>query len=130
MIASFEVIPPQPGNQTQRPTPAPNPNPPPTAPNPPLTDWLLFVIFLIIIAVVWKLKHRGRTRSPKERQDFSEPVKVKTLEKQGHRCADCNKVLPILDWHHRNGDRSDNRESNCLALCPNCHANRTRRSVI
>jgi len=39
---------------------------------------------------------------------------------------DCNRVLNVVDWHHKNGDRSDNRESNCVALCPNCHAVRTR----
>jgi hypothetical protein len=34
---------------------------------------------------------------------------IYSLEKQHHRCADCNRVLNVVDWHHRNGDRSDNR---------------------
>ena len=51
----------------------------------------------------------------------------KVLEKQHHRWADFNRVLNVVDWHHRNGDRSDNKESNCVALCPNCHAIKTRR---
>ncbi|MGC1931691.1 MAG: PsbP-related protein [Candidatus Nitrosopolaris sp.] len=137
MIGSFEVIPPPPnqqGNQTQPPPmPAPNPNPPITNPNPststnPSTDWLLLVIFLIIIAAVWKLKHRGRKY--KERHDFSESVKEKILEKQHHRCANCKTLLNVVDYHHRNGDRSDNKQSNCEALCPNCHADKTRRSAV
>ncbi|MFZ0514925.1 MAG: hypothetical protein WAM14_25205, partial [Candidatus Nitrosopolaris sp.] len=42
-------------------------------------------------------------------------------------CGQKNRVLNVVDWHHRNGDRSDNRKSNCVALCPNCHAIKTRR---
>ena len=132
MIGSFEVIPTesQPSNQTQPPTT--NPNPSPTTSNPPTTTngsidslfGLGIVIFLIVISflivIAWRLKHTHY---------FSESVKEKILEKQHHRCADCNKVLNVVDWHHRNGDRSDNRESNCEALCPNCHAIRTRRSA-
>ena len=115
-------------NQTQpSPTPAPNP---PTTINPSI-DWprvssVLLVIFLIIIiAAVLKLRHRGGKY--KDRHDFPDSIKEKVLDKQHHRCADCNRVLNVVDWHHKNGDRSDNRESNCVALCPNCHAIRTRR---
>jgi hypothetical protein len=107
-----------------------------TATNPstiisPSTDsWVApFIIFVIVVliiaAIARKLKHRREKY--KERQPFSDSVKDKVLEKQHHRCADCNKVLNVVDWHHRNGDRSDNRESNCVALCPNCHAITTRR---
>jgi hypothetical protein len=126
------------------PTSYPNPNPPAsnstnintTAANPHTIispssdDWvgpsIIFVIIVVIIAAIArKLKHRRGKY--KERKDFSDAVKEKRLEKQHHRCADCNKVLNVVDWHHRNGDRSDNRESNCVALCPNCHAITTRR---
>ena len=150
MIASLKITPPlKPGNQTRSTTPAPitsttisnetsqnqtqlsrtpapNPNPPTTT-NPSI-DWqrvgsVLLVIFLII-AAVWKLTHRGGKY--KERHHFPDSVKEKVLDKQHHRCADCNRVLNVVDWHHKNGKRSDNRESNCVALCPNCHAVRTR----
>ena len=151
MIASLEITPPlKPGNQTRSTTPAPSTSTtisnetsqnqtqlsrtPAPNPNPPTTtnqsiDWLrvgsvLLVIFLII-AGVWKLTHRGGKY--KERLYFPDSVKEKVLDKQHHRCADCNRVLNVVDWHHKNGDRSDNRESNCVALCPNCHAIRTRR---
>jgi hypothetical protein len=91
-----------------------------------VAPFIIFVILVLIIAAIArKLKHRRRKH--KERQPFSDSVKEKVLEKQHHRCADCNKVLNVVDWHHRNGDRSDNRESNCVALCPNCHAIKTRR---
>jgi hypothetical protein len=123
----------------------PGPNPPPnsTSPLPPASNtntttspviipppstysWVAFIVFLIILiaAIAWKLKHRRGKH--KERQHFPDSVKEKVLEKQRHRCTDCNRVLNVVDWHHRNGDRSDNSESKCVALCPNCHAVRTR----
>jgi len=91
-----------------------------------VTPFIIFVIIVIIIAATArKLKHRkGRY---KDRQRFSDSIKEKVLDKQRHRCADCNRVLNVVDWHHWNGDRSDNKESNCVALCPNCHAIKTRR---
>jgi hypothetical protein len=35
-------------------------------------------------------------------------------------------LLDVVDWDHKNGKRHDNSESNCQALCPNCHAIKTR----
>jgi hypothetical protein len=91
-----------------------------------VTPLIIFVIIvIIIIATARKLKHKSGKY--KERQRFSDSIKEKVLEKQHHRCADCNRVLNVVDWHHRNDDRSDNKESNCVALCPNCHAIKTRR---
>jgi hypothetical protein len=128
----------------------PNPNPPAsnsTNPLPPASNsnataanssstissstdrWVApFIIFVIVVAIIAAVVHKLKNRKGKykERKDFSDDVKEKRLEKQHHRCADCNRVLNVVDWHHKNGDRSDNKESNCVALCPNCHAVRTR----
>jgi hypothetical protein len=82
-------------------------------------------VVIIIAAIARKFKHRSGKH--KERHPFPDLVREKVLEKQHHRCADCNRVLNVVDWHHKNRDRSDNRESNCVALCPNCHAIKTRR---
>ncbi len=91
-----------------------------------VAPFIIFVILVLIIAAVaWKLKHKSGKH--KERHPFPDLVKEKVLEKQHHRCSDCNRVLNVVDWHHKNRDRSDNRESNCVALCPNCHAIKTRR---
>jgi hypothetical protein len=81
-------------------------------------------VVIIIAAIARKLKYRRGKY--KERQHFSDSIKEKVLEKQRFRCADCNRMLNVVDWHHKNRDRSDNRESNCVALCPNCHAIKTR----
>jgi hypothetical protein len=83
---------------------------------------IIFLVIVLIIAAVWKLKHRGGKY--RERQPFSDSVKENVLEKQRHRCADCNRILKVVDRHHRNGNRSNNRRS--VALCPNCHAIKTR----
>ena len=95
------------------------------------TSWagplILFVFVIILIAVAaWKIKHRrGKYR---ERQYFSESVKENILDKQHHRCGHCNRLLNVVDYDHKDNDRSNNKESNCVALCPNCHADKTRRS--
>jgi hypothetical protein len=87
--------------------------------------FIIFVIVVLIIAAIArKLKHKSGKY--KERHHFSDSIKEKILERQHHKCSDCNRVLNVVDWHHKNGDRSDNKESNCVALCPNCHAVRTR----
>ncbi len=83
---------------------------------------ILFVISSIALAIR-RLKRRDRRR---ERQHFSNSVKQKILRKQDHKCAHCKRILNVVDWDHKNGNRSNNNESNCQALCPNCHAIKTR----
>jgi len=94
----------------------------PNLPTNTSSDFIYFLIFIIIVAVVWELTHRSR-----KRKVFPQSVKQKTLEKQRHKCANCKRLLNVVDYHHKNGKRSDNKESNCVALCPNCHADTTRR---
>jgi hypothetical protein len=83
---------------------------------------ILFVISSIALAIR-KLKRRGKRRA---RQHFSDSIKESTLRKQDHKCAHCKRILNVVDWDHKNGNRSNNNESNCQALCPNCHAIKTR----
>ena len=64
------------------------------------------------------------------RKGFSQGTRERVLRKQNHRCVYCRKILKVIDYHHKNGNRSDNRESNCQALCPNCHAIKTRNKLI
>jgi hypothetical protein len=87
---------------------------------------IIVIVVIIIAAIARKIKHRrGKHR---ERQDFSESVKEHTLDQQHHRCAKCKRLLNVVDYDHKDGDRSNNKESNCVALCPNCHAVKTRSS--
>ena len=84
---------------------------------------LILVLISCIELAIRKLKKRGKHR---ERQHFSDSVKESVLRKQYHKCAHCKRILNVVDWDHKNGDRSNNNESNCQALCPNCHAIKTR----
>ena len=83
----------------------------------------ILVIVSCIALAIRKLRGRGKHR---ERQHFSDSVKESILRKQNHKCAHCKRILNVVDWDHKNGDRSNNSESNCQALCPNCHAIKTR----
>jgi len=86
-------------------------------------DSLLILLFIIIIGiiVIWKLTHRT-----KERRYFSAEVKRQILKNQKFKCAICKMNLGVWDYDHTNGDKSNNKMTNCQALCPNCHAKKTR----
>ena len=62
------------------------------------------------------------------RKAFSKLIKQKTLIRQNFRCNECGKYSELLQFHHKNGNRADNRLENCEALCPNCHAKKTRKN--
>ncbi len=62
------------------------------------------------------------------RKDFSDSIKKSTLMIQGNVCNSCKNSTIFWDFHHKDGNSSNNRPSNCEALCPNCHAEKTRKS--
>src|SRR5215469_16551895 len=82
------------------------------------------VIFVSVSVVLYKLTHRKR-----KRRAFTSGVRRKTLEKQHYKCATSKRPLKPreTDYDHKNGNRSDNRQKNCQALCLNCHGDKTRR---
>jgi hypothetical protein len=84
---------------------------------------LLIAVATVIGIVAKKLSHK---KKQEERHDFPNNIKERILKKQNHRCANCKRLLNVVDWDHKNGKRYDNSESNCQALCPNCHAIKTR----
>jgi hypothetical protein len=81
---------------------------------------------IIVAGIARKIKRRGGKYS--ERQYFPDSIKENILDNQHHKCAYCNGLLNAVDYDHKNGDRSNNKESNCVALCPNYHAVKTRKS--
>jgi predicted HNH restriction endonuclease len=86
-------------------------------------DSLFLVLFFVVIvgAIIWNLTHRT-----KERRYFSAEVKRQVLQNQNCKCEICKRNTGVWDYDHKNGDRSNNKLSNCQALCPNCHAKKTR----
>ena len=64
---------------------------------------------------------------PTKRRRFTKSVMIKTLNLQKKRCKICNNTLKECDFDHSDEDSSNNSLSNCQALCPNCHAEKSRR---
>lgn len=88
---------------------------------------ILIELFTIIITgLTMKSLRWFEGNRPKERKGFTQLIKHNVLKRQDNKCGHCRKILTVVDFHHKNGDRSDNKQSNCLALCPNCHAIETR----
>ena len=65
----------------------------------------------------------------KPRRGFSESIRKQVLAVQNYRCNYCQRVLDVSNFDHINGNRANNSYYNCQALCPNCHAKKTRRKV-
>ena len=86
---------------------------------------LLIIIIGGIIFLIYKefIKRYGKHR---ERRYFPADIKEDTKRKQHHKCAICKRGTSIWDFDHKDGNRSNNRPSNCQALCPTCHAKKTR----
>ena len=89
-------------------------------------SFLFLLLTITITGITMKSLRRIETMRPKERKGFTQLIKFKVLRRQDNKCAHCRKILTVVDFHHKNGDRSDNKQSNCQALCPNCHAIETR----
>jgi hypothetical protein len=85
------------------------------------TAFAAFILIIIIIAVIWNLTHRS-----KKRRYFPADVKREVLKDQNYKCATCKTSAGVWDYDHIDGNRSNNDISNCQALCPNCHAKKTR----
>jgi 5-methylcytosine-specific restriction endonuclease McrA len=63
------------------------------------------------------------TRKKKERHDFSEKVKREAVHRQKGRCGICSRYMNNWerDFHHRDGNKSNNNPSNCQAVHTRCH---------
>lgn len=89
-----------------------------------LTPAEIVFILIIIGAMAWTITHRRKYR---KRRYFTETVKKQTLHDQNYKCAICKRTTGgVWDYDHIDGNRSNNGIDNCQALCPNCHAKKTR----
>jgi hypothetical protein len=91
---------------------------------------IVLLFSIVVTGLVLNSLKKLRKRTNRVRKGFSQGTRVRILRKQNYRCAYCRKVLNVIDYHHKNGNRSDNRENNCQALCPNCHAIKTRNKLV
>ena len=85
-----------------------------------LGEQRIIVLLLWGVALFLLISEPCRIR---KRKHFTQLVKREVIHKQKNRCATCKrKLVPyVANFHHVNGDRSDNRLSNCKALCIPCH---------
>lgn len=92
--------------------------------------FFLFILFILIYASPGK---KSRRRKYGKRRSFPEETRIATLRYQGYCCNSCHAPFQrissglgyLCDFDHIDG-RSDNSFENCQALCPNCHARKTR----
>lgn len=84
--------------------------------------------YLIKLFTIPKKNRKHKKQKSGERKDFSDNDKLETLRKQDHRCANCGRILNVVDYDHIDNDRTNNHGSNCQALCPYCHAIKSRKN--
>lgn len=82
---------------------------------------------VILAADEWNKASKYNYKGKLKRKDFSEKTKKATLIKQKYKCNMCKKKLDVINWDHIDGNRSNNSITNCQALCPNCHAKKSRK---
>lgn len=76
-----------------------------------------------------KLAKASKTsRKDTKRKQFTKLTKQKVLIQQNFTCNWCKTVLEFPQFDHIDGNSSNNDISNCQALCPNCHAKKTRKN--
>jgi hypothetical protein len=89
------------------------------------------IVLSDLITMYRPMKKRKFTRPTKSKDvpriDFTDGVKRKVLRNQDSCCAKCGVLMSVIDWDHRDGDRSNNDISNARALCPNCHSRISRK---
>jgi hypothetical protein len=78
------------------------------------------IALLILSLTLFPLFYKSTKR---ERIGFTVHTKGERLKRQHNKCARCKKNLTKfnIDFDHKNGNRFDNRISNCRALCTPCH---------
>lgn len=85
---------------------------------------LLVFLLLLFSAAAWYVL-RGH-RKHRERRYFPESVKRQKLHEQNYKCIICKRSAGVWDYDHIDGDRSNNNPRNLQALCPTCHAKKSR----
>jgi len=84
---------------------------------------LIFVIILAIIAGRYRKKFLAESLP---RKGWTEVEKEQVRIRQDGKCAKCQKPPPARwEYHHVDGDTSNNSLENCEGLCPNCHSVKT-----
>ena len=71
-------------------------------------------------------KNYKQKKSRGTRRSFRKFIKQAVLRGQNYRCKMCFREMEYPEFDHIDDNPSNNMISNCQALCPNCHAKKTR----
>jgi hypothetical protein len=86
---------------------------------------IISLLFLVLIGLLtWLLRSLENGR--KRRRLFTAQTKRLVLKSQNFKCLICRTNVGIWDYDHKDGNRGNNKQSNCQALCPTCHAKKSR----
>ena len=89
----------------------------------PKNSVIPMIVFVVIIGLLSKRKKRSGKGGI--RRGWTEDQKESVRNRQGGVCNKCGKHPPRWEYHHRDGNRSNNSLNNCEGLCPNCHSVKT-----
>ena len=92
---------------------------------------MVFIIIIVIIVGVAKSRSKPTAEIQEQhpsRKDFSESIQHAVVTRQNNLCAECGNFTTIWEYDHINGKNWENDISNCQALCPKCHARKSRYS--
>jgi len=81
---------------------------------------------IAVFALSEALYSNLKSKKPR-RKNFSNSTKKVARERQKNKCSICRKKTDAWEYDHINGISSDNSLKNCQALCPICHARKTRK---
>ena len=63
-----------------------------------------------------------KVNQPRDKVLIVNGLKIRLAERRGEKCELCSySKVEILQLHHKNRNRNDNRMQNLELLCPNCH---------
>jgi hypothetical protein len=87
---------------------------------------IISLLFLMIIGRLLMCLFRALKKRKKKRRLFTAQTKRIVLQSQKFKCLICRTNVGIWDYDHKDGNRGNNKLSNCQALCPICHAKKSR----
>ncbi len=75
-------------------------------------------------------QQRQLHKKNKKRKLFTKKTRRWVLLLQANQCRNCKRYLNVYEFDHIDGEKSNNYIGNCQALCPNCHAEKTRKRIV
>ncbi len=81
---------------------------------------------LLPIGALWRLLKNKKDGKggflTVKRKGWTSDQKAQVRQRQSGMCNSCGHPPPRWEFHHKDGNRSNNSLSNCEGLCPNCHS--------